>query len=103
MDNYVKRVINELTMKISKSDTYLTPAGNNIFEKGKSKILGKKLTDEFHTSSARNVFVAKIEIPDIHQEAAVLSTRVKEPNDTDWKKLARMIKYLNGKNKITLP
>ena len=49
MDDYVERMINYLPMKLSKSDTDLTPAGNNIFEKGNSKNLGKKLTEEFHT------------------------------------------------------
>ena len=29
----------------------------------------------------------------------VLLTRVKEPNETDWKILVIMIKYLNGTNK----
>ena len=43
--------------------------------------------------------MVNIVIPDIHQTAVMLSTRVKEPNETDWKKLARMIKYLNGINK----
>ena len=37
--------------------------------------------------------------PDIHQTVVVLSTMVKKCNDTDWQKLARMIKYLNGTNK----
>ena len=45
------------------------------------------------------MFVDKIEIPYIHKTVAVLSTRVKEPNDTDWKKLVRMINYLNRTNK----
>ena len=30
---------------------------------------------------------------------AVLKTRIKEPNETYWKKLLRKIKYLNGTNK----
>ena len=33
MDNYVESMTNELEMKISKSDTALTPDANNIFEK----------------------------------------------------------------------
>ena len=37
--------------------------------------------------------------PDIHQMVAVLSTRLKQPNDTAWEKLVRMINYLNGGNK----
>ena len=45
------------------------------------------------------MFVANRVRPDIHQMIVVLSPRVKEPNDTDWQKLVRMIKYLNGTNK----
>ena len=40
--DYVERMINELTMKISNCNTALTPAGNNIFEKDNRKRLGKK-------------------------------------------------------------
>ena len=39
--------------------------------------------------------MAKIERPDIHQMSAVLSNKVKEPNESDWKKLVIMIKYLD--------
>ena len=35
----------------------------------------------------------------IHQTVTVFPMRVKEPNDTNWKKLVRMIKYLNGTKK----
>ena len=45
--------------------------------------------------------MAKISRPDIHQTVAVLSTRVKvkEPNETDFQMLVRMINYLNGTKK----
>ena len=46
--------------------------------------------------------VTKIARPDIHHMVSEFSTRVKEPNDTDWKKMAIMIKYLNGTNKNDL-
>ena len=42
------------------------------------------------------MFVPKRAIPDIHKMVVVLSTRVKEPNETDCKKLGRMMKYLYG-------
>ena len=38
-------------------------------------------------------------IPYIHQTAVVLSKKVKEPNDTDWQKLVRLVKYLKCTNK----
>ena len=48
MENYVERVITEFPMKISKSDTYLNLDGNNLFEKGNRKSMGKKETEYFH-------------------------------------------------------
>ena len=86
-------------MKIINSDVDLTPAGNNIFEKGNIKSLGKKVTEQFRTSLYRGIFVAKRERPDIHQTVVVLSKRVKEPNENDWKELVIMIKYFNQTNK----
>ena len=83
MYNYVERINNDLPMKISKSDTDSTPDRNNLFEKGNIKRMGKKESEEFHTSVARGIFLAKRAIPDIHQTFAVLSTRVKGPNKTN--------------------
>ena len=40
--DHVERVINDFPVKISNSVKYLSPYGNNIFEKGNSKRLGKK-------------------------------------------------------------
>ena len=37
----------------------LTPYGNNIFENGNRKRLGKKDTEELHNSVALGMFVAK--------------------------------------------
>ena len=99
MDGYIERVIKDLPMKIIRNDTDLTPSRNDIFEKDSIKSLGKKETEEFHTSVARGMFVAKRAIPDIHQTVAVSSTRFKEPNETDWKELVIMIEYFNGKKK----
>ena len=40
-NKYVEIIINEFLIKISKSGMALTLAGNNIFEKGNSRRLGK--------------------------------------------------------------
>jgi len=32
----------------------------------------------------------------MHLAVALLSTRVKKPNESDWKKLKRLLMYLNG-------
>ena len=43
--------------------------------------------------------MAKIARPDIHQASTLLTKKVKEPNDTGWKKLVRMLKHLNRTKK----
>ena len=45
MEDYVERIINKLPIKISNSDTALTPSGSNIFEKVNGKSMGKKETE----------------------------------------------------------
>ena len=50
MNYYVERMINAFPTKISNSDTALNPYGKNIFEKVNRRRLGKKETEELHTS-----------------------------------------------------
>ena len=45
------------------------------------------------------MFLANKARPYIHQMVAVLLTKVKDSNDTYWKKFLRMIKYLNRTKK----
>ena len=51
---------------------------------------------------ARALFLSKRARPDIHPTVAVLATRVKEPTEDDWKKLVRLMRYLNGTRKLCL-
>ena len=53
----------------------------------------------YHLYVAKAMFMSKRVRPDIHQVVAVLSTRVKQPNDSDWSKLKRLIMYLNDTKK----
>ena len=77
MEDYVERIINELPIKISNSYAALTPSGINLFEKGNSKSMGKKETEQFHTSVARGMSVAKIDRLNIRQKVVMFSNMVK--------------------------
>jgi hypothetical protein len=46
--------------------------------------------------TAQLLFLSKRARPDIQTAVAFLCTRVKSPDEDDWKKLARVIKYLRG-------
>jgi hypothetical protein len=49
-----------------------------------------------HTMVVKALFLCKRTRPDIQPIIAVLCTRVKGPNEADWAKLVRLMKYLNG-------
>ena len=96
MVKYVEKMIETFPVKLSSKDTAMTPAGDNLFDEGQSKKLSQARADEFHTMVAKGLFLCKRARPDIQQPIAILATRVKGPNESDWNKLVRMMKYLNG-------
>ena len=101
MTKYVEDLINGFPIKFKKEQVALTPAGEKLFEIGQGKRLEDKRREIFHSTVAKGLFLAKRGRPDIQQTIALLCTRVREPNESDWNKLIRMMKYLNGsKDKV---
>jgi histone deacetylase 1/2 len=74
-----------------------TPCGNNLFDPCET---APKLTDveaeNFHSYVAKCLYLAKRVRPDILLTVSFLVSRVQAPNKADWKKLVRLLKYLNG-------
>ena len=64
--------------------------------------LNKEIAEGSHTVVAKGLFVCKRARPDIQPTIAVLCSRVKEPQQSDWSKLIHMLKYLNGKREDVL-
>ena len=60
------------------------------------------MREVFHTFVAKGLFMSKRSRPDIQPTIAVLATRVKEPTTDDWKKLLRLMKYINGTKSYSL-
>jgi hypothetical protein len=97
MCDYVKGMLDDFPIKFDAKDTQPTPAADDLFDKGdESKLLSKEQAEDFHTCVAKGLFLCKRARPDIHPTIAVLCTRVKQPNESDWQKLIRLMKYLNG-------
>jgi hypothetical protein len=69
---------------------------NSLFNYGTGAKLNTKQAEIFHTTVARGLLLCKRARPDIQQAILVLCTRVKDPNQADWAKLIRMMKYLYG-------
>ena len=100
MVKYVKGMISDFPTKIDKVSK--TPAADNLLDIGTGKILTGDRAETFHTMVAKGLFLCKRARPDIQPTIAVLSTRVKSPNESDWKKLIRLMEYLNGTKELML-
>src|SRR5210317_2223723 len=80
-----------------------TLAGDWLFEtRNNSKKINDNMAQEFHTLVAKGLFLCKHARPDIQTTIVFLTTRVKEPDEDDWKKLLRMMRYLNGSKDLVL-
>jgi hypothetical protein len=72
-----------------------TPASDNLFDVDENLTpLNEKESDFFHRTTARLLFADKRARPDLQVVVAYLCTRVKSPNQSDYHKLTRVIKYL---------
>eukprot|EP00957_Ditylum_brightwellii_P080266 6105222-Ditylum_brightwellii.AAC.1 len=66
----------------------VTPAANHLFEINKeAEKLGKEEAELFHHVVAKLLFLCKRARPDLQTSVAFLSTRVKEPDVDDKKKM----------------
>jgi hypothetical protein len=83
-------------VKLGKKDMAKTPAGDNLFNLGTDTKLDTKRSEIFHTFVAKGLLLCKRGRPNIQQSILVLCRRVKDPNQVDWEKLMRVMKYLNG-------
>jgi hypothetical protein len=94
MAEYMKKLVDEFPIKITK--TAHSPAGEDLFAEGKGPLLDAEKAKIFHTWVAKALFACKRARPDIHVAVTLLCTRVKNPNESDWKKLIRLLRYING-------
>ena len=96
MEKYVESMINEFPEELKNTDTVMSPSTSDLFQHNNSNPLSKSKAEIFHTMVAKALFLSKRAWPDIQPTVAYLCTRVKEPNQTDWAKLQRLMKCLNG-------
>jgi hypothetical protein len=79
-----------------------TPAAEHLFKVNEDAIrLDEREATIFHNFVAECLFLTKRARPDMSAAVAFLTTRVKGPDQDDWKKLVRMIRSLRGS--VNLP
>jgi hypothetical protein len=102
MRDYVKKVLNE--MPDDMDGTATSPAGSYLFQvKEGIEQLDEEKSDFFHATVAKLLFfLCKWGRPDIQTAIPFLCTRVQQPTNHDYNKLARVIKYLRGTPEFVL-
>jgi hypothetical protein len=95
MQKYITKIINEFPDKIT--STSATPAADYLFavrEDGRK--LNEELATAFHHTVYQLLFAANRARRDIQTAVSFFTTRVQEPDEDDWGKLKRVLKYLKG-------
>ena len=100
MEKYIEGILNE--MPADMTGVSPSPAANHLFDVNpEAQKLVPEKQEFFHHVVAQLLFLCKRARPDIQTAVSFLCTRVQNPDVDDYKKLARVIKYLCGT--ITLP
>jgi hypothetical protein len=103
MVNYLKNVIKMFPEQIV--GRAATPAGDRLFDirdEKEAKPLEEERAIAFHHTTAQLLFMAARARRDIQTAVAFLTTRVTSPDEDDWGKLKRVLKYLNGTKYLKL-
>ena len=94
MSPYVHSMIQDFPFKLSGNS--ITPWNENLFKINlTSKPLDIKRAKLFHTFIMKGMFLCKCGRQDIQPAVAFMATRVTQPNEGDWKKLLKMMNFLN--------
>jgi hypothetical protein len=83
----------------------MSPAGDRLFniqDKKDARPIKEERAVAFHHMTAQLLFMAMRPRQDIQTAMAFLMTRVKNPDEDDWGKLKRVLKYLNGTRDMKL-
>ena len=101
MFDYIDNMLKDLPDDMGGTAT--SPAADHLFTVNET---GRKLTQTqaelFHHNVAKLLFLCKRARPDIQTAVAFLTTRVTAPDEDNYKKLARVMKYLRGTKTMPL-
>ena len=93
MIDFIKRLLDEAPEEFKGEAT--TPEAKHLFDVNEDcEKLEEERAIQFHHLVAKALFLCKRARPDLQLVVAFLSTRVKKPDQDDWKKPKRMVQYL---------
>ena len=93
MEHYIDEVMKDLPKEFG--GMAATPAAYHMFKtRSDAEYLDQETVELFHHVTAQLLFLGQCGIPDIRNAVSFLCKRVKSPDNDDYKKLHRVIKYL---------
>ena len=102
MKDHIQDMLDELPSDMD-GESATTPAGEHLFTVNENPVsLNEATSQMFHTNTAKLLFLSKRARPDVQTAVAYHPmTRVRAPDEDDYKKMSRVMKYLRGSiNKI---
>ena len=94
MDNYVIDLLSDLEYIPGAAET---PAKSDLFQvRPDAEQLGDDQREQFHSTMAKIMYLAKRVRPDLLVAVAFLVRRVQAPDVDDWEKMCRLVKYIRS-------
>jgi hypothetical protein len=95
LKDYIQDMLDEIPSDMDGESA--TPAGEHLFTVNENPVpLDEATSQMFHTNTAKLLFLSKRARPYVQTAVAYLTTRVRAPDEDDYKKLSRIVKYLRG-------
>ena len=95
MKDYIQDMLDDLPSDMD--GEAVNPAAEHLFTANENPVpLDEPTSQMFHTNTAKLLFLSKRARPDVQPAVAYLTTRVISPDEDDYKKLSRVMKYLRG-------
>jgi hypothetical protein len=104
MINYINNVLKEFPEHLGAS-TATSPAAEHLFkvrDESEAQLIPEEQAQDFHQVVAQLLFLSSRAQRDIQTAVAFLCMRVKQPDEDDWGKLKRVLKYLKGTKGLKL-
>ena len=96
----MEKYIDEMLKLYEVEGTVSTPATLHLFDVRESPLLSDAMREEFHSRVAKLLYLAKRVRPDILTSCIFLATRVQCATEDDWRKLDRVLRYVNGTREL---
>ena len=103
MFDYIQEMLEDFHKFDPRKTISRTPAADHLFKvRDDQPKLDEQKSQTFHTFTAKSLFATKRARLDIHTSVAFLKTRIICPDEDDWNKLLRIMRYLRGTKELSL-